>query len=73
MLSDYQTRVSPRESNSRSVTVDFVNAAAEIAFDRRSVGDINLVAYPISGITEDIDGDIRNADSLIKERTSQHQ
>lgn len=62
-LGDYQTRVSPRESNSRSVTVNFLNTATgDLHLTGASVGDLNLIAFPVSGITEDIDGDTRNAD-----------
>ncbi|MBK9333045.1 MAG: hypothetical protein IPM96_11725 [Ignavibacteria bacterium] len=61
-LAGYQTRVSPRETNSRSVTVSFLNpAAGDLHLSGGSIGDLNLVAFPISGITGDIDGDIRNA------------
>ncbi|MBK8982732.1 MAG: hypothetical protein IPM38_10540 [Ignavibacteria bacterium] len=74
MLSDYQTRVSPRESNSRSVTVDFVNAAAgDLHLSGASVGDINLVAFPNPELPKTLTVISEMRISLIKERTSQHQ
>lgn len=58
----YQTRVSPRESNSVSVPVTFVDVfTGNLHLSGASVGNITLVGTPIPGITTDIDGDPRNA------------
>ena len=60
-LPAYQTRVAPRDANSKSVTVSFVNpATGDLHLTGGSAGDINLSGTPVAGIILDIDGAPRN-------------
>ncbi|HRB00138.1 MAG TPA: hypothetical protein PK294_06855 [Ignavibacteria bacterium] len=60
-INDYKNAVTPRESNSNSVSVNFVNpATGDLHLTGASVQNPNLAGMPISGISNDIDGDARN-------------
>ncbi|MBK9405716.1 MAG: hypothetical protein WBQ38_07595 [Ignavibacteria bacterium] len=61
-LPQYQVRVSPRESNSKSVPVTFQNTVnGDLHLIGGSIGDINLLGSPVSGYSTDFDGNLRNA------------
>lgn len=61
-ISDYKTRVSPREANATTGTVNFVNSAiGDLHLTGASIGDLNLLGTPVSGITVDIDNDTRDS------------
>lgn len=49
-----------KDTNSSSVTVNFVAPASDLHLTGASIGDLNLVATPIPGITTDIDKTTRN-------------
>lgn len=66
-LAQYQARVSPNDANSKSVAVNFVNAAnGDLHLTGSSIGDVDLAGIPVSGITTDIDGTTRSATSPYK-------
>ncbi len=61
-IDQYKTRMSPRETNARSVNVNFSNTAVgDLHLTGSSISDVNLVGQPLTGITTDYDGDTRNA------------
>lgn len=61
-INDYKTRVSPREANATTGTVNFVNpSAGDLHLTGASIGDLNLVGTPVAGITTDIDENTRDA------------
>ncbi|MBS1552460.1 MAG: hypothetical protein JST15_10395 [Bacteroidetes bacterium] len=61
-IAQYQTRVTPRESNSKSVPVSFQNTViGDLHLIGGSIGDINLMGSPVSGYSTDIDGALRSA------------
>jgi trimeric autotransporter adhesin len=60
-LAEYKLRVVPRDSSSISKAVIFEDAlAGDLHLAGASVGDFDLVGIPISGITTDIDDDVRH-------------
>ena len=66
-LAQYQTTVSPNDANSKSVPVNFVDDVnGDLHLTGGSVGDLNLVGKPVSGITVDIDGELRDTISPYK-------
>lgn len=58
-LSAYQTASAPEEQNSRFKNVNFVSAT-DLHLTGASIQDPDLSARSISGITSDIDGNLRN-------------
>lgn len=61
-LSSYQTRVAPRDANSKSVSANFVDDAnGDLHLTGASIQDVNLCAKPIAGYTTDYDGSTRDA------------
>ena len=55
-LATYQTRVAPRDANSKSVSVAFADpVVGNLHLAGGSIGDLNLIGRPVSGITTDID------------------
>ena len=59
-LTAYQTAASPNEQNSRFHNVTFVSGT-DLHLSGGSIQDPELSARPVSGITTDIDGNLRNA------------
>ncbi|MBX7041258.1 MAG: hypothetical protein K1X85_00015 [Ignavibacteria bacterium] len=58
----YKARMSPRETNSRSFNVNFVNTVTgDLHVTGSSIGDLNLIGQPLAGITDDFDADTRSA------------
>ncbi|MDQ3021755.1 MAG: right-handed parallel beta-helix repeat-containing protein [Bacteroidota bacterium] len=66
-LGAYQIRVAPRDANSKSVPVNFVDPVnGDLHLAGASISDPNLIGTPISGITTDIDGHIRSTTTPYK-------
>lgn len=66
-LAEYQTTVSPNDANSKSVGVNFADAAnGDLHLTGASIGDVNLAGIPVSGIDTDIDGTTRSATTPYK-------
>lgn len=64
VFSAFKTRVSPRESYSASYNQDFINTGStpyDVHINASIATPIESGAIPISGITTDIDGDLRHA------------
>lgn len=59
-VSVYQSMASPQEQNCRFKNVTFISDN-DLHLDGASIGDPDLSARPVAGITTDIDGDSRNA------------
>ncbi|MBK8980916.1 MAG: hypothetical protein IPM38_01015 [Ignavibacteria bacterium] len=59
-LTDYQNAIGDYENNSRVKNVTFISSS-DLHLDGASIQDPDLSARPITGITEDIDGDTRSA------------
>ncbi|MFH1196685.1 MAG: T9SS type A sorting domain-containing protein [bacterium] len=57
-LADWKTATG-QDANSKSKTVTFVSTT-DLHLDGTSIGDIDLLGTPISGITTDFDGDSRH-------------
>lgn len=58
-LSDYKTAVAPNEQNTIFKNVSFVSST-DLHLVPPSDGDTDLAGIPITGITDDIDGDLRD-------------
>lgn len=58
-LGDYKTAADPNEANTIFKSVNFVSNA-DLHLSGTSISDADLTALPISGITEDIDGQLRH-------------
>ncbi|MEO6693889.1 MAG: hypothetical protein ABIY50_06090 [Ignavibacteria bacterium] len=58
-IDNYRAAISPNEQNSRFKNVSFVSTT-DLHLTGASIGDPDLSARPISGITTDIDGQIRS-------------
>jgi len=66
-LAAYQARVAPRDANSRSIIVNFVNPTiGDLHLTGASIGNPDLFGIPIPGITNDIDGHIRSTTTPYK-------
>jgi hypothetical protein len=60
-LADYKLRVAPRDANSISKMVHFVDVfSGDLHLADSSWADFDLAGIPISAITTDIDGDLRD-------------
>ncbi len=60
-IEDYKIRVAPRDSNSISKMVHFIDASAgDLHLADSSWGDFDLAGIPLAGIPTDIDGDLRD-------------
>jgi len=63
-LNDFQTRVFPREQNSKTFQVNFQHLpTGNLHLAGASIGDTRLIGIPVEGITTDYDNDIRHASS----------
>lgn len=60
VLADYQAAIAPHEANSLFKLTNFVSTT-DLHVTGASVGDLDLIGTPITGITTDIDGDVREA------------
>lgn len=59
-IDDYKTRMTPRETNSKSVNVNFTNpTSGNLHITGASISDLNLIGEPV-GIADDFDGDVRS-------------
>lgn len=58
-ITDYKTAATPHEQNTIFKTTEFVSLT-DLHVAGNSVGDFDLIGYPIVGITTDIDGQTRH-------------
>lgn len=57
----YKSRMFPRETNARSLDVNFTSTSAgDLHIAGSSIGDLNLIGQPLTGVTDDYDSDTRS-------------